>query len=96
MIRAPERRPTTIVKHSLLVAGHSTSVSLEDAFWLALKRAAKDRALSVAALVAEIDEARGPASLSSAIRVHLLDAVSSALDPVAALPDRTGARDEAP
>lgn len=83
MMRAPERRPTTVVKHSLLIAGHSTSVSLEDAFWMALKRAANDRALSVAALVAEIDEGRGTASLSSAIRVHLLDTASRACAPMA-------------
>lgn len=67
---APE--PTAIVKHSLVVAGHRTSISLEDAFWRALKGAAQSRGLSVAALVAEIDAARGGANLSSAIRVHLL------------------------
>ena len=64
--------PTAIVKHSLVVAGHRTSISLEDAFWQALKASAAARALSVAALVAEIDAGRGTANLSSAIRVHLL------------------------
>jgi predicted DNA-binding ribbon-helix-helix protein len=78
MTRVPERRSTTIVKHSLLIAGHSTSVSLEEAFWIALKQAARDRALSLASLVAEIDAARGEASLSSAIRVFLLDVASRA------------------
>ena len=73
MIRAPERRLSTIIKHSLMIAGHSTSISLEDAFWSALKQAAKNREISVAALVAEIDEGRGDASLSSGIRVYLLD-----------------------
>lgn len=64
--------PTAIVKHSLVVAGHRTSISLEDAFWQALKAAAAARGLSVAALVAEIDAGRGAANLSSAIRVFLL------------------------
>ncbi len=64
--------PTAIVKHSLVVAGHRTSVSLEDAFWSALKEMARERGHSIAALVAEIDAARGDANLSSAIRVYLL------------------------
>ncbi|WP_158807458.1 ribbon-helix-helix domain-containing protein [Beijerinckia sp. L45] len=68
----PERRPTAVVKHSLLIAGHATSVSLEDAFWQALKATASRRGLSVAALVAEIDATRDGANLSSAIRVTLL------------------------
>ena len=64
-------------KHSLLISGHSTSISLEDAFWGRLKRLADGRDLSVAALVAEIDERRGGANLSSAIRVYLLEAAEA-------------------
>ncbi len=71
---ASEFARTTIVKRSLVVAGHATSVSLEDAFWVRLKRLAAARGLSVASLVAAIDEGRGRANLSSAIRVHLLEA----------------------
>lgn len=67
--------PSTIVKHSLLIAGHRTSISLEDAFWRTLQDIAMRRGLSVAALVAEVDAARGAANLSSAIRVYLLEAV---------------------
>jgi predicted DNA-binding ribbon-helix-helix protein len=59
-------------KHSLVIAGHSTSISLESAFWDALRDLARERGLSVAALVAEIDAMRGEANLSSALRVHLL------------------------
>jgi predicted DNA-binding ribbon-helix-helix protein len=70
----PDRRPTAVVKHSLLIAGHATSVSLEDAFWQALKATAARQGLSVAALVAEIDAIRDGANLSSAIRVYLLGA----------------------
>lgn len=64
--------PTALAKHSLLIAGHRTSVSLEHAFWEGLRVLAARRDLSVAALVAEIDAGRGAANLSSAIRVHVL------------------------
>lgn len=63
-----------IVKRSLSIAGHSTSISLESAFWSALKREAATRGVSVAALVAEIDAGRRQANLSSAIRVFLFEA----------------------
>jgi predicted DNA-binding ribbon-helix-helix protein len=63
---------TGIVKHSLVIAGHRTSVSLEHAFWSRLKIIAVARRRSVAALVAEIDAGRGRANLSSAIRVFVL------------------------
>ncbi len=66
--------PTRIGKHSLLVSGHSTSISLEDAFWGRLRALAERRGQSIAALVAAIDERRGDANLSSAIRVYLLEA----------------------
>jgi predicted DNA-binding ribbon-helix-helix protein len=59
-------------KRSLTIAGHRTSITLEDAFWRALKAAAAGDGLSVTALVAAIDAARGPAGLSAAIRVFLL------------------------
>ena len=78
MAKRPEPvAPTAIVKHSLVIAGHRTSISLEDAFWQALKAAAAERGLAIAALVAEIDAGRGEANLSSAIRVHLLRALTS-------------------
>jgi predicted DNA-binding ribbon-helix-helix protein len=60
-----------IAKRSLVVSGHRTSISLEGIFWNALKEVATARNLSVASLVAEIDATRGPANLSSAIRVFL-------------------------
>lgn len=62
----------TLKKRSLAIAGHRTSVSLEEAFWDALKSLAARRAVSVAALVAEVDAGRGDANLSSALRVALL------------------------
>jgi predicted DNA-binding ribbon-helix-helix protein len=60
------------VKHSFAVRGHRTSVSLEAAFWDALRAAARERNVAIAALVAEIDAGRGDAGLSSAIRVWIL------------------------
>lgn len=54
-----------------------TSISLEDVFWDALKQAAQEDGISVASLVAQIDEARNT-GLSSAIRVYLFKRFSSA------------------
>jgi predicted DNA-binding ribbon-helix-helix protein len=65
--------PIRVVKHSLVIAGHRTSISLEEPFWVELKSFAAERGLSLAALVAEIDGVRGGANLSSAIRVALLE-----------------------
>ena len=64
-------------KRSVRIAGHRTSVSLEDAFWRELAAIAARRALSVNALIAEIDAGRG-GNLSSAIRVFVLDEVRRA------------------
>ena len=63
----------SLVKRSLSIKGHSTSVSLESAFWEALHLQARQRTMSIAALVAEIDGAREDSNLSSAIRVWLLE-----------------------
>jgi predicted DNA-binding ribbon-helix-helix protein len=72
----PEQAPATrIAKHSLVIAGHRTSISLEDAFWHELKRLSLARNQTLAALVAEIDAGRGAANLSSAIRVFILDSL---------------------
>ena len=59
-------------KRSLTIAGHRTSITLEDAFWAELKGAAAEMGLTVAALVAAIDACRELAGLSAAIRVFLL------------------------
>ncbi|WP_040577446.1 ribbon-helix-helix domain-containing protein [Methylopila sp. M107] len=62
-----------MVKRSVVVAGHKTSVSLEDAFWHALKDIARERSVSLRSLVAEIDAGRRGGNLSSAVRLHVLD-----------------------
>lgn len=64
--------PQRIVKRSLSIAGHRTSVSLEEIFWSELRDIAERRHRSVASLVAEVDAARGEANLSSALRVFVL------------------------
>jgi predicted DNA-binding ribbon-helix-helix protein len=68
----PAEAATALAKRSLSIAGHRTSVSLEDDFWAALAEIARARGLSIAALVSEIDRGRGDANLSSAIRVFAL------------------------
>lgn len=59
-------------KRSLAIAGHRTSVSLEDAFWTGLKRIAALEGKTLAALIAEIDSRRSENNLSSALRLHVL------------------------
>lgn len=61
----------TIRKHSVTISGHRTSLSLEQAFWNALKDQAHAEGLSVAGLIEKIDRDRS-GNLSSAIRVYLL------------------------
>lgn len=63
-----------IVKRSITIRGHRTSISVEDAFWTRLQAVATERSMSIAALVAAID-ARRPTdtNLSSAIRLFVLD-----------------------
>jgi predicted DNA-binding ribbon-helix-helix protein len=63
----------SLLKHSLTIAGHRTSLSLEPEFWDALQKAATARGQTVAALVAEIDAGRHGRNLSSAIRVWLFE-----------------------
>jgi predicted DNA-binding ribbon-helix-helix protein len=62
-----------VVKRSIVIAGHKTSVSLEDAFWKGLKEIAGSRELTLSDLVASIDTDRRHGNLSSAIRLFVLD-----------------------
>lgn len=59
-------------KRSLTIAGHRTSVSLEEPFWDALKEIAATEGLTVAGLIATIDTGREAVNLSSALRLHVL------------------------
>ena len=62
-----------VVKRSIVIAGHKTSVSLEDAFWSGLKDIAASRNMTLSELVASIDTDRRQGNLSSAIRLFVLD-----------------------
>ena len=62
-----------VVKRSIVIAGHKTSVSLEDAFWQGLKEIATGREMTLSDLVATIDTDRHGGNLSSAIRLFVLD-----------------------
>ncbi len=62
-----------VVKRSIVIAGHKTSVSLEDAFWKGLKEIADQRNVTLSDLVANIDSQRRHGNLSSAIRLFVLD-----------------------
>jgi predicted DNA-binding ribbon-helix-helix protein len=62
-----------VVKRSIVIAGHKTSVSLEDAFWKGLKEIASTRNMTLSDMVASIDGGRRQGNLSSAIRLFVLD-----------------------
>ena len=62
-----------VIKRSIVIAGHKTSVSLEDAFWKSLKEIADDREVTLSDLVSSIDTDRQHGNLSSAIRLFVLD-----------------------
>jgi len=65
-----------VVKRSIVIAGHKTSVSLEEAFWQRLKDIAERRHMTLSDLVGAIDAERQHANLSSAIRLFVLDHLS--------------------
>ena len=68
-----------IVKRSVNIAGHATSVSIEKPFWEALKKIATTQSKSINQLITEIDEARPKdtqVNLSSAIRLYVLNTLS--------------------
>lgn len=61
-----------VIKRSIVIAGHKTSVSLEDAFWKGLKEIAVGKHITLSDLVASIDSGRPHGNLSSAIRLYVL------------------------
>jgi len=61
-----------LIKRSVSLAGHATSLALEPEFWAVLDRAAREQALSLARLIGGIDDARGERPLASACRVFAL------------------------
>jgi predicted DNA-binding ribbon-helix-helix protein len=79
------------MKHSVRIAGHPTSVSIEAPFWQALAEIAARRGQPLAVLLAAIDRERS-GNLSSAIRLFVLDSCrrGELCDKIAAEPDLTG------
>lgn len=64
---------SAIIKHSVVIGGHKTSVSLEDAFWKQLKEIAVTENVPLSQIIAKIDSTRECSNLSSAIRVFVLE-----------------------
>jgi predicted DNA-binding ribbon-helix-helix protein len=67
------RKGRQVAQRSVVVAGRKTSVTLEDAFWQALKTIASFEKIPVADLLLKIDQEKQQANLSSAIRLFILD-----------------------
>lgn len=59
-------------KRSIKIAGHSTSISLEEPFWIVLKQLADEHKMSLNALVERVDKEREDTNLSSALRLYVL------------------------
>jgi len=64
---------SSVIKRSIAIADHKTSMSLEDDFWNALKEIARERHMTLSELAAEIDAHRQEGNLSSAVRLFVLD-----------------------
>jgi predicted DNA-binding ribbon-helix-helix protein len=61
-----------VVKHSVNIDDHRTSISLEEVFWTALKEIARERGETLKQLIAGINANRQSANLSSALRIFVL------------------------
>ena len=69
-----------VFKRSVVIAGHKTSISLEDAFWDSLKEMASERSMTLQELVGEIDANREHDNLSSAIRLFVIGVYRDQID----------------
>ena len=65
-------KTSSVIKRSIVIDGHKTSVSLEDEFWNGLKEIALTQQVAVSELVSQIDDGRESSNLSSAIRLFVL------------------------
>jgi len=73
-----------VVKRSIVIAGHKTSVSLEEPFWAGLKEIAHGQHMTLSDMVGDIDTRRRQGNLSSAIRLFVLDNVRTRISGVTA------------
>ena len=71
---------SAVVKRSVVIGGHKTSVSLEDEFWTRLREIAGAKQATLSQLLAQIDERRNSPNLSSAIRVYVLEHFRNSAD----------------
>jgi predicted DNA-binding ribbon-helix-helix protein len=71
-IQLGDTMKSSVVKRSIIIAGHKTSISLEDAFWKKLKEIARERDMTVSDLVGRVNSERQLGNLSSAIRLFVL------------------------
>ena len=76
-----------IIKRSVVVDGHKTSVSLEDQFWSGLKQIARAQGSTVSKVISGIDNTRQQGNLSSALRLFVLDKVRIQANTPSADPD---------
>ena len=77
-----------VLKRSIVIAGHKTSVSVEDEFWDSFKEIASERGMTVASLIRKIDGDREHANLSSAIRLFVLGVYRDQIASLGAANDR--------
>ena len=73
MIRKDRSLPSPVVKRSITIGDHNTSVTLEDEFWYGLREIARRKNATLRFLITQIDDARERNNLSSAIRVFVLN-----------------------
>jgi len=66
---------SAIIKHSVVINGHKTSVSLEQPFWAVVREIATGEGTTVSAVLRRVDASRSQANLSSAVRVYVLEHV---------------------
>ncbi len=89
MIRKDRTLPSHVLKRSIVVGGHKTSVSLEDGFWRALREIAVIQNMRMSELVSRIAKHRQNKNLSSAIRVFVLDHYRQAATGIKGWPSKT-------
>jgi predicted DNA-binding ribbon-helix-helix protein len=77
MLQPEKAKAGLLKKRSFALAGHRTSVALEDEFWAVLEQDARARNVSLASLVAQVDAARAERNLASALRLHALKRASA-------------------
>lgn len=64
---------SAVLKRSIVLKGHKTSVTLEEPFWIGLREIAREKGFTMGGLVAQIDAERTGSNLSSALRVYVLE-----------------------